>query len=123
MVTRLLGVIGWVGAEESVGVVYRPPHIDYKMFLNSLGDTLVECMALADVVYFCGDVNIDLLNIDSSSTAYLCDFIESLNFVQLIEQPTRAAGTSISLIDHIYVADSERVRDCGVIEGKGLWSY
>lgn len=98
------------------GVVYRPPHIDYKMFLNSLGDTLVECMALADVVYFCGDVNIDLLNIDSSSTAYLCDFIESLNFVQLIEQPTRAAGTSISLIDHIYVADSERVRDCGVID-------
>ncbi|KAK9694701.1 hypothetical protein QE152_g33352 [Popillia japonica] len=46
------------------GVVYRPPHIDYKM----------------------------------------------------IEQPTRAAGTSISLIDHIYVADSERVRDCGVID-------
>lgn len=98
-----------------IGVVYRPPNLDYKLFLNELEDSYATCIAVSDVVYCCGDFNIDMLKIDSPSTVYFNNFLNSINVHQLIDQPTRLTINSSSLIDLILTTDITMVAGAGVI--------
>ena len=83
-----------------ISYVYRPPSSkvqwvkDFTLMLdNSLSDEK-ECIVL-------GDFNFDLLKIDSPSKSWL-DLMESVNFKQLVKDPTRVTLNSATLIDHAF---------------------
>lgn len=98
-----------------VGVVYRPPQLDYKTFLNDLEDSFTFCYSLSDTVICCGDFNIDLLKLEDSPTLFFNDFIDSLNVYQLVDEPTRLTEQTATLIDLMLTSNRDIIKDSGVI--------
>lgn len=98
-----------------VGVLYRPPQLDYKSFTNNLEDSISLCAFQSDSIIFCGDFNIDFLKFDNISTSHFNDFLESINFFAVIDQPTRITHTSATLIDQICTNSTNLLGSSGVI--------
>lgn len=104
------------GCRFVVGALYRPPNNnDYKTFLSELEDSYAICSGYSDRIIFCGDLNIDFLKVDNSSTRYLLAFLESLDVFALINQPTRVAEGSITMIDQIFTNDLNLILNSGVL--------
>ena len=99
------------GSERNllVGVIYRPPNTDIKLFIDALKEILENVQSENKVLYLVGDYNIYLLNVDSHSlTADFDDAIYSYGLVPLITRPTRVTETSVTLIDNIFTNKSIR---------------
>ena len=93
------------GSERNmlVGVIYRPPNTDIKLFIAALKEILENVQSENKVLHLVGDYNINLLNVDSHSlTADFNDTIYSYGLVPLITRPTRVTETSATLIDNIF---------------------
>ena len=84
----------------SILAVYRPPN-------NQLTDAceelrlLIEEIKRNNLIFLCGDVNVDLLNPDESECQFI-DLLLSSTFSPLIDLPTRVTDTSHKCIDHIW---------------------
>ena len=92
-----------------LGVIYRPPNTDIKLFIDALKEILENLQSENKVLYLVGDYNINLLNVDSHSlTADFNDTIYSYGLVPLITRPTRVTETSATLIDNIFTNKSIR---------------
>ena len=93
-----------VGAKNvAVGVLYKPPKIPYKVFVN-LYECLVGIYAKYEHTILLGDFNINLLELDSPGTKFLLDnFVEPFALKQLMDKPTRITDKSKTLIDLILV--------------------
>ena len=63
-----------------------------------------------------GDFNICLLRNNSRLRNKYTDTLDSYNFTQLIETPTRVTQTTASLIDHIHTNNTDKICQAGVIE-------
>lgn len=98
-----------------VGGLYRPPQFDYKLFLSELECSLISCLPVSNTIVCGGDLNIDLLQC-SSVTSYFSDFIESVGLKQIVDQPTRIAPNSASLIDVLLISDDIRVYNTAVVD-------
>ena len=86
-----------------VGVIYRPPNTDMKLFIDALKEILENVQSENKVLYLVGDYNINHLNVDSHSlTVDFNDTIYSYGLVPLITRPTRVTETSATLIDNIF---------------------
>lgn len=105
-------------AKLAIGGIYRPPKLNYKAFLDELESSLVSILPYCDKIFCGGDFNIDCLS-DNPSTIYFLDFLESIDFKQLIDQPTRLTASTASLIDLFIVSDESLVVSKGVV-GSGL---
>ena len=97
------------------GLIYRHPH----MPINDSCDTfLIECLnkiALLDNTYILmGDFNIDLLKSNANNTTS-SKFLQVMTcfFVPYIQQPTRVVGSSVTLIDVIFMNSVEFVTVSG----------
>lgn len=97
-----------------VGVCYRPPQINAKLFVDALEESLSTSMQISDSIYCLGDLNIDLLQLDFPSTGYLLSMLEALNMQQVLKDPTRISSTSASMIDLILTSDPESILSSGV---------
>lgn len=60
-----------------------------------------------------GDVNIDLLHVTPNFVS-LQNFLESHDFYQLIDEPTRITNTSQTLNDQLITSDKEEVSNIAV---------
>lgn len=69
-----------------LGVVYRPPQLDYKIFTNGVEDSFEICSSLSDIIYICSD------------SIFFCEFAVSLNLEQLVDQATRIHNGNVSLL-------------------------
>lgn len=58
---------------------------------------------MADFVMCVGDININVLDIHSNHVKNYLEILETFNFSQIIDEPTRISLNSLSLIDHIIV--------------------
>lgn len=99
-----------------VGVVYRPPNMDYGFFLSRLEETFTNIFPQVDALCCLGDFNIDMLQINSPATKRLSAIIDSFGMVQAVEEPTRVSNTSCSLIDLILISGEKVIKERGVVD-------
>lgn len=99
-----------IGQKFYLSCVYRPPQLLTKSDLDYFRN-FFEKYSNSDYIIL-GDFNIDLNNCKNINYT---QFIESLNFTQLIKNPTRNTVKSNTLIDHIYCNNLINVDKFGVI--------
>ena len=92
-----------------VGSFYRPPNSKVDWY-----EHLEECMEKAyddnkDIVIM-GDFNIDL-NLNNTQSQKLLGIMDSFGLNQMVKTSTRVTCRSSTLIDHIYVTNSDSVKD------------
>ena len=95
-----------------VGCVYRPPN--QTDFMQTFKETIQGLSPESDTIIL-GDINIDILNRNNSSTKLYKNFLKNNGLSQIISEPTRISQNSNSLIDHIIVSNPINIIKCGVI--------
>ena len=93
--------------------VYRPPDVCLKQWTHRFESVLEKVNVDRNEVIIMGDVNIDLS--DNAKKKGQCnnvfpDVMDSFALEQLIMEPTRVTGTTSTLIDHVYVSNSYKLR-------------
>nr|XP_022911017.1 uncharacterized protein LOC111422045 [Onthophagus taurus]XP_022911018.1 uncharacterized protein LOC111422045 [Onthophagus taurus] len=108
------------GLSLALAVVYRPPLVNYNLFLNELEDALSIILPTVDRVVILGDFNIDMLTVTTRKSLALQDLLDSTGLYQVIEGPTRVTQSSSTLIDLILVSDRSMVSEVGVADGGSM---
>ncbi|CAH1970073.1 unnamed protein product [Acanthoscelides obtectus] len=93
------------GKSYADGVVYRPPHFNYKYFIDELEESLCVAMLREDKVICLGDVNINFLDTEAAPTNYMLEMLDSTGIEQIVEEATHITNTSATLIDVILCND------------------
>jgi len=79
----------------------------HQFSINSFNDELQQYFLLTDNAHknciFLGDINIDLLLLDSREVDSYKIIMASFSFESLINQPTRVTDISKTCIDHVFV--------------------
>lgn len=97
----------------TVGVVYRPPSVPCAQ-LECLYDVIPNLICKSDVFVCMGDFNINVLN-KNRDCQFLCNILDSFNLHQIINDPTRVAQNSESLLDIIVINSKELILESGVL--------
>lgn len=92
-------VVNLADKQLVIGTIYRPPNSNDNDFFLNFEDVLTSISTTYDNIICFGDFNINFYNILSNKTIKLNDLIETFNFNQLINTPTRITKFSESLID------------------------
>ena len=95
----------------AVGVIYRPPNSALNMFIDDLDNIFCYLSGIFDHIVCVGDFNVNFLNISNPVT----NCLDGYNLSQVLNEPTRVAGGSATLIDPLFVSNSIIVRTCGTI--------
>ncbi|KAK9701504.1 Endonuclease-reverse transcriptase [Popillia japonica] len=96
------------------GVIYRPPTMPIRVFIDELESSISNFLPMSNELICTGDFNIDLLKTDSLPTLKFVEALEVLGFHQIITEPTRVAKSSASFIDLILVSNVSSVQAAGV---------
>ena len=84
-----------------VGVIYRPPDTDMKIFNENIEEILSKINTENKITYFLGDFNINILNIDKHNETHdFTDIMFSASLLPTITKPTRVTSRSVTLIDN-----------------------
>ena len=84
-----------------VGVIYRPPHNVTDVFLDKLDEYFNTITRENKTVFLMGDYNIDMTKTDAHPLK-LINTLASYSFHSHINNPTRIAHTSKTLLDNIF---------------------
>ena len=99
-------------------IAYRPPK--QSNFFAKFEQTLLNYENLPESeFYLLGDINININNSKVSKCGLgisLQEWCNMFDISQIINSPTRITSDSESLIDHIYVSNTEKVAQSGVID-------
>ena len=86
-----------------VGVIYRPPDTDIKIFNEYVSELLDKIRSENKCVACLGDYNIYLLNSDCQGpTQEFAELMYSYSLYPCITKPTRVSSKTASLIDNIF---------------------
>ena len=99
-----------------VGVLYKPPDQDIKVF-NTFAETLLCKIAKNEnkLVYLMGDFNINLINEDIHvPITEFIDMLSSYSLYPSITKPTRITSKTATLIDNIFT-NSHTKQTAGII--------
>ena len=102
-------------AVSSVLAIYRAPSGLVRDFLGDLEEHLSSLPSGSNSIVI-GDLNIDINTnnyLDNNSTMYL-DLIGQYGFYNTIFSPTRLGETKISLLDHILVNSTNKMKTCTI---------
>ncbi|KAJ8950131.1 hypothetical protein NQ314_007984 [Rhamnusium bicolor] len=109
-------IIKFSGKDVGLGVVYRAPNGIIAEFFNLLENALSSIIPVVDEVICAGDVNINMLDANNLYTKDFINLISAYGLTQIVNEPTRIAGTGSSLIDIILVSDVELVSSVGTYD-------
>ena len=88
-----------------------------KTFMNNFEVTLQCLQYFNSPFYIAGDINIDLLKIQSNNyVLQYHDFISSYNAYNIVTKATRLTSNTASLIDHFYTNNSITCSNCYIIK-------
>ena len=86
-----------------VGVLYRPPDTNIRLFNEYLESILLKTRAEKKLLYLLGDFNVNLLNADQHApTQEFSELMYSHSLLPNITKPTRVTVKSATLIDNIF---------------------
>ena len=95
-----------LGSNAVIGVIYRPPGTEIKIFNEHLQGILQSINSENKKCYLLGDYNINLLNIDKhTDTNEFLDMMYTHSLFPNITKRTRIYGKSSTLIDNIFSND------------------
>ena len=92
--------------DSVVLMVYRKPSGDLNEFIGVMNDIMDTLSRENKHNYILGDFNINLLNHDSDIVLNFISLMYSFNFRCAVNKPTRSAGQTATLIDHIWSNNS-----------------
>lgn len=96
----------------ALGVIYRrQTTTSVAKCIEILDNILPQIIANNDKVVLVGDANINQFVIENP----LATCLENFGFVQVINEPTRIAQDTATLIDPIFISDSDLVADVGTV--------
>ena len=102
-----------------MGNIYRPnsaPHANIKYFNQTISDIFSKIKSDVNEVIIAGDMNTNLLNhTNHIDTGLYLDTLLENSFLPLISLPTRIAGSSATLLDHIVTNIADDTYDSGNI--------
>lgn len=98
----------------AVGCLYRAPCSSCNVFIDAFESTLSAVIPITDQIICMGDFNIDLLNMENYNSKHFSELLDSVGLCQIIQEPTRIAQSSSTLIDLIIVSDESLICKCGV---------
>ena len=87
-----------------LGVVYRPPNSDCKIFNEKL-DEIISSLNHSNYkdCIICGDFNLNMLNyIECNNTVKFMNIMNSASLIPVISKPSRITENSATLIDNIF---------------------
>ena len=92
--------------------VYRPPtsHIEW---CESFSKEIEKALSLNDEIYILGDINFDFKDGQYSNATWK-NTVESHDLQQVIQSATRVTANSETIIDHIYVSNTDKIADVSV---------
>ena len=102
--------------------LYRPPnssnHYD-KGFCSKMNNTLNTAVSKGQEVVLLGDWNTDFASKRSTipESNQLKSLFKSLQFTQIIKEPTRVTAESRTMIDLIATNHPQNIKDSGVVTG------
>ncbi|CAL4218293.1 unnamed protein product, partial [Meganyctiphanes norvegica] len=96
-----------------VGTCYRAPY--NNKIIECLESTMSKLRSDCDTIIL-GDFNICMLNDNSSLRNRYIELLDTHNFTQLINSPTRVTQSSATIIDHIHTNNQEKICQSGIIE-------
>ena len=99
----------------TVLAVYRTPSVGPSAFLDDFAVLLPTLPSNSVVV---GDLNFDL-NLENTPDNFTLDYLRILScngFFNIIQSPTRLGNTKLSLLDHIFINNTEfKVSSCTIL--------
>ena len=100
-----------------LGVTYRSEKIlPTQIWLEEFENILANISAQWDgLLLITGDINIDLMNLDSTLTKQYIDILNMNNLQQMVTKPTRVTATSQTLIDHFITNCPNRITHTDVL--------
>ena len=113
--TLFIELVGRGGQKNDIiGIVYRPPNVDIRVFNNEMTEILKQVKN--ENCYLMGDFNVDLLK--STTHTPTSEFIEGFTetgFFPTIALPTRLTESSATLIDNIWTNNGEANISSGLV--------
>lgn len=104
----------------AIGTLYKAPNIPCKTFYDAY-DSLVYIFSKYEDPILTGDFNVNMLDKESPDFKKLNDsIIEPFDFKQIIDKPTRITDKSKTLIDLLFVKDSNSVKTFGLCDASGV---
>ena len=100
-----------------IGSIYRLPsyvNMNIEMFTEEYTELLNNLRSRSNIVYLCGDYNIDLLKTNTNNvfnTFY--ENITSSRLIPKITVPTRICSTASTLIDNVHTNVIDKSPICG----------
>ena len=92
--------------------VYRPPSSKVQ-WLHDFSSSLDNASTYENECLIIGDFNFDIQSDSFQSKAWF-DLMLSINFTQLVKDPTRITPTSATLIDHVFSNNPENIVNVSV---------
>lgn len=100
----------------ALGVIYRPPNAHVEMCLNELSTIIEQIYLEANSVILLGDININLLDLNSTDSNKFNILLTNFDLCQVIKDPTRITNTTESLIDIICTSRDMTTKNCGTMD-------
>ena len=98
-----------------IGVIYRPPNRDIKIFISHLKKIFDKLKSGNQYCHLLGDYNINLLCADDHiATSNFVDHMYTHSYVPLITKPSRITAQSATLIDNIF---TNAIHDNAIVQG------
>lgn len=101
-ITLIRFIVSVVDRQYGISCVYRPPSTVLPYFIEDLENHLTNVCNQQNEILI-GDININLLAIDSPETNNYLSVLMSHGYFSLINGPTRVTLTTKSCIDHIFM--------------------
>lgn len=92
----------------AIGTFYRPPKNNLLEGIQCIDQALSLIIPTVDEVICVGDFNVNLFNLEN----ILSRCFDAYGFHQIINEPTRIANNSSTLLDPIFLSNKESVNSC-----------
>ena len=98
-----------------IGCIYMPPRYSSSRFLDCMQFTLDKLEHERKFIVIAGDFNYNTLNIDDNDSISFSNLFSSYGFISTISKPTRVTLDTSTLLDNIYINNSNLFVSSGVI--------
>ena len=98
-----------------IGCIYRPPSYSSKNFFDCMPFALDKLEQENKFIVLAGDFNFNTLNLNENDSLSFSNLLSSYGFIPTISVPMRVSQSSSTLLDNIYINNTNLFISSGVI--------
>ena len=100
----------------AIGIIYRPPNTNVDICLSELSIAMDQAYLESNTVILLGDININLLDLNSVDTKRFNRFLDNFDLCQIIKDPARITSNTETLIDIICISKDIIITNSGTLD-------